>query len=169
MRIEMKIDPGLVATGTLAVLVIITAGFSVNLYYRLERLETKNNQLMQALMEQRSNDPRGNRDPYLKKQVKNTIMKNSGQVLACYEDYMKRLSTDDTPDFPRVGNVTIDWQIDKNGNVISPAIVRSAFQYPVFKQALIDTVKSWPFPPPLLGINKYVEHTFRFQDADSKK
>jgi TonB family protein len=167
----MKFDFRLAVIGLLTIIVIITTGSIVYLYFRLETLETRNNQLSQALIgaQSNSNNPRGNRDSYLGKQVKNTIVKNSKQVLACYDAYLKRISNDQKSDLPRDGNITMDWQIEKNGQVVAPGIVRSTFKNPVFEQALIDTVGNWTFPPPPSGMNKYVEHTFRFQDAESGK
>ncbi len=162
----MKFDLKSLIIGVLSLLFIISAGTSLFLVSRLNSLEERNQQLIQVIASTRSEKLGQKRDPYLTSQVKNTISKNSGKLLAGYQDYLERQS-ENNQENPRDGDITLDWQIDGNGKVISPAVVRSSFKDLAFQKALVMTVKSWSFPPPPLGMNKYVEHTFRFQDKES--
>jgi len=61
-------------------------------------------------------------------------------------------------------NVTMDWQVDDDGAVISPSVVRSNFTDKTFHSCMARKISSWRFPEPPFGGKKYVEHTFKFQD-----
>jgi hypothetical protein len=90
----------------------------------------------------------------LKRQVKNTIRKNSGQILICYQNYLNRRSAKKKTELPTDGKAVMDWQIDKNGQGFSPAVVSSDFIDPVLEKDLVDTIRKWSFPPPPFGMNK---------------
>jgi hypothetical protein len=66
------------------------------------------------------------------------------------------------------GNVTMDWQVDKDGEVIAPSVVRSSFTDAAFHSCMAKKISSWRFPEPPFGGKKYVEHTFKFQDEKKK-
>ncbi|EQA35499.1 hypothetical protein LEP1GSC047_1788 [Leptospira inadai serovar Lyme str. 10] len=93
-------------------------------------------------------------DPYVKNEVKNTILKNAGKIQACYNEYLG------TKPKTTTGITQIDWRIDIYGNVLIPEIVRSNFTEEKFRRCLTDKISLWTFPPP--PIEKYVSHKFSF-------
>ncbi len=101
---------------------------------------------------------RREQDPYLQNQVKNRIIKGYGDLQECYKDYLT--GNPKTTD----GNVTMDWQVDKGGDVISPEIVVSSYSSDLFHNCMKDRIASWKFPPPYL--QKYIVHTFKFERKD---
>lgn len=100
-------------------------------------------------------------DPYISGPVKNRILKGSGELKKCFQAH-----TAANPEV-RQGNMVIDWQVDTDGDVISPEIVTSPFKSEVFHRCMVERIASWKFPPPT--VRKYVSHTFKFTDAKSKK
>ncbi|EPG73958.1 hypothetical protein LEP1GSC058_3041 [Leptospira fainei serovar Hurstbridge str. BUT 6] len=94
-------------------------------------------------------------DPYLKNEVKNTILKNSGKIQECYNEYLE------TRPRATTGITQVDWRIDIYGNVLIPEIVRSNFTEEKFKTCLTEKISLWIFPPP--SVEKYVSHKFSFE------
>lgn len=93
-------------------------------------------------------------DPYIKNEVKNTILKNAGKIQACYNVYLE------TRPKTTSGITQVDWRIDIYGNVLIPEIVRSNFTEEKFQKCLTDKISLWTFPPP--PFEKYVSHRFSF-------
>lgn len=62
------------------------------------------------------------------------------------------------------GSVTLDWQVDDDGEALSRGLVRSDFTDKSFHECLAKAVGGWRFPEPQYGEKKYVEHTFQFRD-----
>lgn len=102
-------------------------------------------------------DSRKETDPYIRNQVKNTILKKAPELQKCYFSHLDKKPKQSE------GNITIDWQINKKGRVKTPEIVQSAFQAPVFEKCLTDKISKWRFPPPEKATQKYVSHSFTFK------
>ena len=104
------------------------ACFLIVFFIRFLSLEKQNRVIMQKLLTS-STDKSGKRiDPYIQKQVKNTVKKYSSQILECYREFLgeKPVKQSDKKDTSKYsGKVKMDWHIDKDGGVISPEIIIS--------------------------------------------
>ena len=124
---------------------------------QLARLEDSiKQQLRQAVRQQPRDSGRREADPYLQKQVKNTLSKRQPQFRDCYTDFLK------TEPQTKSGRVVLDWQVQPDGSVLRPEIVRSEFPEATLGDCLEREVGQLTFPPPPSGAVRYVEHTFRF-------
>ena len=129
--------------------------FSISLYSRVSYLEDRfhNERIVKK-------DKNGRiMDPYVEKEVKNTIIKNRKPLLACYQEYLKNADNN-----KRNGQVKLDWHIDRKGGVVSPEIIFSQVGNDAFKECLKGVVSRWQFPEPPVNRKKYIEHTFNFSD-----
>jgi len=138
-------------------------GVIVFMFIRMENMERRYLEL--ASRQNPAADKKGRiDDPYIASPVKNTVVKHTGEVLACYRYFLARNRAKAEVKSIEEGPVTLDWQIDDDGRVISPGVVRSAFQDDAFHACLVEKIKTWTFPEPPYGVKKYVEHTFKFKD-----
>jgi len=103
-------------------------------------------------------DGRKPTDPYIQNEVKNTIIKGYRDLQICYNDFLK--TNPKTTD----GDLKMDWQIDTDGDVISPEVVTSPFQSDTFHNCMAKQISAWRFPEPM--VKKYVTHTFKFEKKD---
>jgi hypothetical protein len=125
--------------------------------FQLERLEDSlKQQLRQASLKSSSESGRSEADPYLQKQVKNTLTKWQSQFRDCYMEFLK------TEPKTKSGKVVLDWQIQPDGSTLRPEVVRSEFPESTLGYCLQQEVAQLAFPPPPSGTSRYVEHTFRF-------
>ena len=90
--------------------------------------------------------------------MKNRIIKGYLELQVCYKDFLK------TAPAVTNGNLKMDWQIDTDGDVLSPEVVTSPFQSESFHKCMADKIKTWKFPEPV--VKKYVIHTFGFEKKD---
>ena len=95
-------------------------------------------------------------DPYLQKQVKNTLTKAQARFRECYTTFLT------TEPETKSGKVVLDWQVQPDGSVLRPEVVRSELPQATLGGCLRDEVAKLVFPPPPSGTTRYVEHTFRF-------
>ncbi len=101
--------------------------------------------------------------PYVANEVRNTIAKKWKEMNECYNKFLESTPT------PKIteGVISVDWQVDADGEVISPEIVTSQIHHPVLEQCLISKIKSWRFPPPPpTGRNAYVLYKFNFKKTE---
>lgn len=105
-------------------------------------------------------DPKTGESSYHKNQVKNTIVKNSGALQKCYQDYLKSRPK------VKMGNIKIDWQILSDGKPVK--VERIVNQLGEKESAvnletcLVDSIRAWEFPPPPVSRPVYVAHSFYF-------
>ena len=124
---------------------------------QMQRLEEALREQPRQRASQQSRDSgRREADPYLQKQVKNTLTKAQAQFRECYTSFLT------TEPEPKSGRVMLDWQILADGSVLRPAVVRSDFPQATLGECLRDEVARMTFPPPPSKAASYVEHTFRF-------
>lgn len=138
-----------VALASLALASTVTAGY---LMFELKAMRA-------ALAAQTGRHERSARgsDAYLSGPVKNRIQKGYGELHTCYLDYLK------TNPQLKDGSVTLDWQIDTNGETIKLEVVRSDLKNAPFENCLVAKVARWQFPP--TPVVKYVEHRFNFKNT----
>ena len=124
---------------------------------QLQRLEDALREPPRQQASQQSRDSgRREADPYLQKQVKNTLTNRQSQFRECYTSFLT------TEPETKSGRVVLDWQILADGSALRPEVVRSDFPQATLGGGLRDEVAKLVFPPPPSGTTRYVEHTFRF-------
>jgi len=160
----MKNTTTLVIAGISAIFIIVIAF----MYYRMSRMEDRYLQLLSQSQQTAPGKDGRNTDPYISGPVKNTVVKHSSEILACYKEFLERNKSNADLKFIKEGSVSMDWQISEDGVVLSPEVVRSNFTDAEFHACIIKKIEKWRFPEPPFGSNKYVEHTFRFQDEMKK-
>jgi len=138
------------------------------MFLRLNRMEERYLQIIADSQQAGSGKGGYQSDPYLRGQVKNTVTKHYNDILSCYSDFLERNKTRSGAAFKKEGAVTIDWEIETDGSVLSPGVVRSDLTDAEFHACLTKKIASWQFPEPPYNMKKYVEHTFKFQDAQKK-
>lgn len=81
---------------------------------------------------------------------------------ACYKAFLE------TKPAQKSGKLRIDWQIATSGRVVSPEVVTTDLGNKPFETCVTRKIAEWRFPEP--PVQKYVEHTFRFNDkAEAEK
>ena len=108
----------------------------------------------------RAGDKTKPQDPYLAGPVKNRILKGYPEIHTCYKSYLETKPAKDS------GKLRVDWQITTSGRALKPEVVVSDFGDAAFEKCITEKIAAWTFPEP--AVQKYVEHTFRFENKDKK-
>ncbi|AFM12838.1 AgmX/PglI C-terminal domain-containing protein [Turneriella parva] len=130
----------------------VTLIAAVTLYVENRR---QNAQLVELLSRQNS-DGKKQVDPYIAGPVKNRILKGYPELHACYKAFLESKPAQ------KSGKLRIDWQIATSGRVISPEVVTTELGNKPFETCIMRKIAEWRFPEP--PVQKYVEHTFRFDE-----
>lgn len=122
----------------------------------------QNAQIAELLARGSSADQRKQQDPYLAGPVKNRILKGYPEIQGCYKAFLESKPTQ------KSGRLRIDWQITTSGRAVSPEVITSDFGNGAFEKCVTEKIGQWRFPEP--SVQKYVEHTFRFDEkGDASK
>ena len=97
-------------------------------------------------------------DPYLEREVKNTMTLNSAKMQACYNKYVERQKEKATS-----GKIHFDWFISKKGASSNIRIIYSTFADHLFSKCLSDVISEMSFPPS--GMKRYSHHKLKFSLA----
>lgn len=97
-------------------------------------------------------------DPYLQREVKNTIMANAGAIQTCYNTMIDKIGQN--PSLRSDGRLHLDWRVSGRGKPHDVRVIYSELSDQAFQTCVIDTLYGWRFPP--AGHSRYVEHTFTF-------
>ena len=139
---------------------LLALGLGVVVVWQVLQTQRLEEALREQPRQQASQPPRdsGRReaDPYLQKQVKNTLTKAQAQFRECDTSFLT------TKPETKSGRVVLDWQILADGSVLRPEVVRSDFPQATLGECLRDEVARMNFPSPPSGAARYVEHTFHF-------
>ena len=130
------------------------------LFYNQHTLRQEN-LMMRELLSQKGGDKNKETDPYISGPVKNRIIKGSGELKACYKEYLAKNKGE------KKGEIKIDWQIDTDGCVIDPEVVFSQFPDASLGKCITEKISKWKFPEP--AVKKYLSHLFRFDDVEGKE
>jgi hypothetical protein len=98
-------------------------------------------------------------DPYLTREVKNTIRAHAGEIQACFNAFVAQVSGDVA--VRTAGTIHLDWRITAKGHVTHARTIYAELTDPALQRCIVAALQSWHFPPP--GHDRYAEHTFRFQ------
>ncbi len=161
----MKFNKTTIILIGISVLFLVILAF---MYFRMTRMEERYLQLMSQSQQAGPGREGRSTDPYISGPVKNTVVKHSSEILACYREFLERNKANKDLKFQKEGSTTMDWQVDDDGAVISPSVVRSNFTDAAFHACMAKKIAAWRFPEPPFGGKKYVEHTFKFQDEQKK-
>lgn len=106
---------------------------------------------------------RNQASPYVQNEVHNTIAKKWKEMNACYKKFLASTPAPEVTD----GVIAIDWQVNAEGEPISPELVSSQINHPVLENCLISKIETWRFPPPPpTGRNAYVLYKFNFKKTE---
>ena len=94
---------------------------------------------------------------YQRSVVRPAIRSKSGEVRGCYLDHLEG-----NPD-RSAGDLELSWNIEGNGKVASPRVVRSEFAGAALENCVVRTVGGWSFPSPPRRDRVQVSHTFSFK------
>ena len=100
--------------------------------------------------------------PYHDHQVKNTIMKNRGDVIKCYNAFVDEKPADPKQTKITDGPMKIDFEIDDDGDVIKAGKIGGIGDEKM-STCVIAVIKRWKFPEPNISAPVYVDHTFNFK------
>lgn len=137
------------------VLGICIAAVALTGFFFLEA-RRQNAQLAELLARAPGKDGKPAVDPYIAGPVKNRVLKGYGELNACYRAYLE------TKPAKKSGKLRIDWQITTSGRSVSPEVILSDFGNSAFEKCITDKIANWSFPEP--SAQKYIEHTFRFDE-----
>lgn len=140
---------------SIAFFAVLLAGY---FFYETRK---QNAQLAELLAQIGRGDKGRAQDPYISGPVKNRILKGYREIHACYKDYLESKPTKDS------GKIRVDWQITTSGQVLKPEVVVSDFGNAAFENCVTEKIASWRFPEP--PVQKYVEHTFHFENKTKNK
>lgn len=121
----------------------------------------RQNQQLVELLSRQPGDSKKQQDPYLAGPVKNRILKGYPEIQGCYKAFLE------SKPVQKSGKVRIDWQITTSGRAVSPEVVTSDFGNGTFEKCVTEKIGQWRFPEP--SVQKYVEHTFRFDEKGDAK
>lgn len=112
-------------------------------------------------------DERGRvNDPYLQREVKNTITYNARSIQECYNSFIDRNKNNTS--IKTDGSIHVDWMVSGNGRAYDARIVFSNFSDEELGKCVISNIDQWHFPPP--GALRYAEHRFSFaKQANDQK
>ncbi|PIT98897.1 MAG: hypothetical protein COT74_12755 [Bdellovibrionales bacterium CG10_big_fil_rev_8_21_14_0_10_45_34] len=127
----------------------------------LMRMEARIGQAMQT--EPADKSGKGAQDPYVAREIKNTVVKNAKSLQECWLEFLK---TD--PPVKR-GSVYLDWTVQTDGVPQSVEVIRSDFGNEAMNQCLMSKIKAFTFPPPPWNESKYVEYTLSFEREEDPK
>jgi|GEM_PF-1716432 len=100
-------------------------------------------------------------DPYVVRQVKNTITANARDAQSCYNAFVESLGNKGEKTKALTdGEIHIDWTVLRSGTATQVRTVFSPFGNPAFEECLHKAIANWKFPPP--DLDTYAEHRFRF-------
>jgi hypothetical protein len=106
-------------------------------------------------------------DPYEKKQVKNTLIKNgANEIQDCFNKYLEAAPAKEKVE---AGRINVDWQILPDGKVEKPEVVSSEFNNISFHACIVGVIGGLEFPPPPQSSPYYVFHKFFFKKAEEEE
>lgn len=100
-------------------------------------------------------------DPYVSRQVKNTITANARDAQVCFNKYVEDMGDKiESGEAKGDGELHLDWTVKRSGLAVKVRTVFSQFQNEDFEECMQKAVSSWDFPPP--DLDTYADHRFRF-------
>ena len=158
---------------------IISAFLFLCIAYLFYRVESQQRLLEQGFYQKEQPRSKKDRreDPYVNQAVKNTIRKNAADMQSCYNQFMERNKDVMEKAKPEktggeatkakfAGKVELDWQIDRDGEVVKPEVIYSEMPEKPFLACLREKIQAWKFPQPDRPGKVYIQHSFHFQEQE---
>ncbi len=98
-------------------------------------------------------------DPYINREVKNTMRANARDIQVCYNKFIAR--AEKNKDAITDGALHIDWLVSARGKASKGRVVSNQLADDKLKACVLSRVMSWSFPPS--GEPRYCEHKFNFK------
>lgn len=102
-------------------------------------------------------------DPYLQREVKNTITYNAGKIQECYNAFMTRSKND--AEAKTGGVIHLDWMVGATGKAFDARVIFSNFADDGLKSCSVSAINDMHFPAP--GQARYAEHRFNFSEKEA--
>ena len=96
-----------------------------------------------------------------KDDVAKVIRTNAKDLQTCYNDHLSG-----NPKI-REGKISFIFQVEEDGKVSSTDIIGNEFESEEIKKCVSTKISSYRFPPPPIGVNRYISHTLRFESPES--
>lgn len=94
--------------------------------------------------------------------IEHVVRQRKDRIRLCYErqlNFIPQLS----------GKVTVHFEIDPKGNVLSSNLIEDTLQNKSVKECILSEVKSWTFPKPQGGVIVPVDYPFVFESSSLGK
>ncbi len=94
--------------------------------------------------------------------IEHVVRQRKDRIRLCYErqlNFIPQLS----------GKVTVHFEIDPKGNVLSSSFLEDTLQNKAVKDCILSEVKSWTFPKPQGGVIVPVDYPFVFESSSLGK
>ena len=106
----------------------------IYLGYELRETRKENQELVKQILQvrQQVGGSGEGQEAYLKRAVKNTIVKHAQSIQSCF-----LLLIESSPDIPERGKVLVDWNIDQGGKVFEVGVVRDEFSNKEIRNVMV--------------------------------
>lgn len=94
--------------------------------------------------------------------IEHVVRQRKDRIRLCYErqlNFIPQLS----------GKVTVHFEIDPKGNVLSSNLIEDTLQNKTVKECILSEVKTWTFPKPQGGVIVPVDYPFVFESSSLGK
>jgi hypothetical protein len=91
-----------------------------------------------------------------KEQIQQTIQKNIGSVMKCYEDELTS-----KPDLK--GRVQLAFDIEVDGKILKSSIAKTTLNNQKVESCIVERSKTWIFPKPTGDKSVHVEYPFELR------
>ncbi len=94
--------------------------------------------------------------------IEHVVRQRKDRIRLCYErqlNFIPQLS----------GKVTVHFEIDPAGNVLSSSLIEDTLQNKAVKECILTEVKTWTFPKPQGGVIVPVDYPFVFESSSLGK
>ena len=95
-------------------------------------------------------------DPYLQREVKNTMTAHMGEIQKCYNQLLERSGGSTKAE----GTIHLDWMVDAKGKANQIRVIYSQIPDNGFIACIQTAIGRSQFPPP--ETPRYAEHKFSF-------
>lgn len=91
-----------------------------------------------------------------KEQIQQTIQKNIGSVIKCYEDELES-----KPDLK--GRVQLSFDIEVDGKILKSSVAKTTLNNQKVEDCIVESSKTWIFPKPTNSKSVHVEYPFELK------
>lgn len=93
--------------------------------------------------------------------VAKVIRENAADLQKCYLEHLAMNPKRDE------GKVSFVFQVEEDGRVSSMDVTGNELESETIKSCVSQKISSYRFPPPPVGVNRYISHTILFESPES--